>query len=161
MRTGLMAHLMAPALLALLRWRLGFGAARLWRLLPFAARASSSWLRLRAPPSPVPVPIGSGAGGAVPAPWHSSEALHGTGGGGTGSRRHAGVVDLGQGAVLVLRDEGVAGEEVGVGAVGADSQQARVEGAEPVEISCGRRRPSTRRRPGDYRDPVELSSRWS
>ena len=41
----------------------------------------------------------------------------------------AGVIDLHLAAVFVLGDEGVAGEEVGVGAVGADAEQARVEGA--------------------------------
>ena len=41
----------------------------------------------------------------------------------------AGVVDLHPVAVVVRRDQGVAGEEVGVGAVGADTEQARVEGA--------------------------------
>ena len=41
----------------------------------------------------------------------------------------AGVVDLHRGAVFVLGDEGVAGEEVGVLAVGVDAEQAGVEGA--------------------------------
>ena len=43
----------------------------------------------------------------------------------------AGVVDLDQLAVVVLGHENVAGEEVGVGAVGADAQERGVEAADP------------------------------
>ena len=44
------------------------------------------------------------------------------------------VVDLGERAVLVLRNQGVAGEEVGVGAVGAD----RPAGVESKGLDAGR-----------------------
>src|SRR5450432_2280034 len=53
----------------------------------------------------------------------------------------AGVVDLHRGAVLVLGDEAVAGEEIGVLAVGAGTEQARIEsggaGGDQGEASAG------------------------
>ena len=81
---------------------------------------------------PVIVPIGSGAGGGAAG---AVALVRGLAGDRIGQEREAavlaGVVDLGEGAVLVLRDERVAGEEEGVGAVGARTEEARVERADP------------------------------
>ena len=83
------------------------------------------------PPGEVPTDWMSGGGGwGVPAPWHSSEALQGTGVGTKGKPpSFAGVIDADAAAVLVVVDEGVAGEEEGVGAVGGGGEEAGVEGA--------------------------------
>ena len=71
----------------------------------------------------------------MPAPWHSSEALHCAVAGPVGSRRQRGHRRSSPVSRFRPGHQGVAGEEVGVGAVGAAPSRLESNGLVPVEIS--------------------------
>ena len=105
-------------------------AARTWPCLLDEAWLAASWFSAALPPLPVTVSIVGRSGRRGARAVALIGCLAGRWRFGVGeATAFAGVIDLDQLAVFVLGHERVAGEEVGVGAVGADAEQARGEGA--------------------------------